>query len=124
MKLTILARGVIFMKSVKLKKVITSLWLWVPLNIITFIAGYVDNIDKFKLFTLDRAGAVLCVYGVVLMFFYSQFGPKLGALAEVVILEDGTQRIYMPGDEFKKHLYVGLGITILGTLTWGFGVPQ
>lgn len=109
------------MKSVKLKKVITSLWLWVSLTIITLIAGYLATINEFELFTFDRAGAVLCVYGVLLMFFYSQFGPKPGTLAEIEVLDDGTHRAYMPGVEFKKHLYVGLGVTILGTLAWGFG---
>lgn len=109
------------MGGVKLKKVLTSLWLWIPISIITLIAGYLASINKFQLFTFDRAGAVLCAYGILLMFFYSQFGPKPGVLAEIEVLDDGTHRIYMPGDEYKTHLYIGLGVTIIGTLTWGFG---
>ena len=56
------------------------------------------------------------------MFIYKQYGPKNGSLAEIrTNKEDNNSiKIFMDGDEFENHFYVGLLLTITGTLFWAF----
>ena len=59
--------------------------------------------------------------GVILGCIYAKFGPVSGAFSEVKVMPNGEQVVYIPGAEFKKHLYTGFVLSGIGTLIWAFG---
>lgn len=104
-----------------MRKVLEPIWPWVAASIITLVASFAFHKLGHKELSFDRGGALVCFYGVILGCIYAKFGPVSGAFAEVKVKPSGEQVTYVPGEEFKKHLYTGFVLSGIGTLIWAFG---
>lgn len=103
------------------RKVLEPIWPWIAVSIITLVASFILHKLDYKELSFDRGGALVCLYGVILGCIYAKFGPVSGAFSEVIVKPSGEQVVHIPGEEFKKHLYVGFLLSGIGTLIWAFG---
>lgn len=103
------------------RKLLEPIWPWIAISIITLAASFIFHKLGYKELSFDRGGALVCLYGVILGCIYAKFGPVSGAFSEVIVKPSGEQVIYIPGEEFKKHLYAGFALSGIGTLIWAFG---